>query len=396
MIKALSFFLSGALFFKNKHFVILCCDIKHVISVRFFIWHTIQLTCCILTHTYFWLAVPLQSEGNTWNAAPVCCALSVWVLTVCWRCADRRFSCSVRRDEMRTVFGDMAEDSEVRIAAYLGLMRCPSHREVGMIRTALEREQVNQGGYLQLLLQPNHGETCRYICTYVYIMHTSLYSISTSLVQKLQTTHLLPWRFAGWITVVSVTVFCTIYIFVLLVLFRCRLCREHLLGQFLLFPPVPFTWSRQHPLTSSSLYIPVGSFVWTHLKNLQETASPYQLEVQGLLADLHLHNKFNTDARKFSRNFEISGFNSEYHVGASLDSNLVYSSKSYIPRSLNSNLTLQMFGESVNLLEVSCQLVFKRKRSFVNVIYSQNPLSVNPRPAGGGRLNAPPPQIFRG
>ena len=101
-------------------------------------------------------------------------------------------------------------------------------------------------------------------------------------------------------------------------------------------------------------FIPVGSFVWTHLKNLQETASPYQLEVQGLLADLHLQSKFTVDARKFSRNFEISGFNSEYHVGASLDSNLVYSSKSYIPRSLNSNLTLQMFGESVNLLEVKC------------------------------------------
>ena len=87
--------------------------------------------------------------------------------------------------------------------------------------------------------------------------------------------------------------------------------------------------------------------------NLQETASPYQLEVQGLLADLHLQNKFTTDARKYSRNFEISGFNSEYHIGASVDSNLVYSSKSYIPRSLNTNLTLQMFGESVNLLEVS-------------------------------------------
>ena len=47
---------------------------------------------------------------------------------------------------MRTLFRDMAEDSEVRIAAYLGLMRCPSHREVGVIRAQLEQEEVNQGG----------------------------------------------------------------------------------------------------------------------------------------------------------------------------------------------------------------------------------------------------------
>ena len=52
----------------------------------------------------------------------------------------------MRRDEMRTVFRDLAEDSEVRIAAYLGLMRCPSHREIGLVRAALEQEQVNQGG----------------------------------------------------------------------------------------------------------------------------------------------------------------------------------------------------------------------------------------------------------
>ena len=48
---------------------------------------------------------------------------------------------------MRAVFRDMSEDSEVRIAAYLGLMRCPSHQEVGLVRDALEREQVNQGEY---------------------------------------------------------------------------------------------------------------------------------------------------------------------------------------------------------------------------------------------------------
>nr|UEK51615.1 MTTP-like protein 2 [Parasacculina yatsui] len=152
----------------------------------------------------------------------------------------RRMSCDVNRGEIRAVFTDISEDSEVRIAAYRALMRCLSFKELELIFESLKSEPVNQ----------------------------------------------------------------------------------------------------------------VLSYVWTHLTNLQETSSAYHLEVQGLMADLHLQKKFSADARKFSKNMELSGFNPELHIGAVLDSDLVYSSLSYIPRSFAMNSTIEMFGESINLLEV--------------------------------------------
>jgi hypothetical protein len=39
--------------------------------------------------------------------------------------------------------------------------------------------------------------------------------------------------------------------------------------------------------------------------------------------------------------------------GIGLDSNLIFSQKSYLPRSAMLNLTLDLFGESINVFEVS-------------------------------------------
>lgn len=58
----------------------------------------------------------------------------------------------------------------------------------------------------------------------------------------------------------------------------------------------------------------VGAFVWTHLQNLKKTSVPFYLELQTMLAG-DINKKFNTDIRKFSRNYETSFFLSEYGVG---------------------------------------------------------------------------------
>lgn len=46
----------------------------------------------------------------------------------------------------------------------------------------------------------------------------------------------------------------------------------------------------------------------------------------------------------------------EYYLlpfsGFGMDGNVIYSTASYLPRSLGLNLTLDLFGESLNLLEV--------------------------------------------
>lgn len=100
----------------------------------------------------------------------------------------------------------------------------------------------------------------------------------------------------------------------------------------------------------------VGSYVWSHLTNLAKASSPVWVEAQGLLIDGDLGQKYNMDRRKFSRNYEHSMFFDEYNFGVNSDSNVIFSTDSYLPRSVNFNFTVDLFGESVNLLELSARM----------------------------------------
>lgn len=100
----------------------------------------------------------------------------------------------------------------------------------------------------------------------------------------------------------------------------------------------------------------VGSYVWSHLTNLGKASSPVLVEVQGLLIDGDLGSKYKMDVRKFSRNYEHSLFFDEYNFGVNSDSNVIFSTDSYLPRTMNLNFTVDLFGESVNLLELSARM----------------------------------------
>lgn len=100
----------------------------------------------------------------------------------------------------------------------------------------------------------------------------------------------------------------------------------------------------------------VGSFVWSHLKNTAKSASPVRVEAQGLLVDDDLGTKYRMDLRKFSQNFERSIFFDEYNLGASGDSNLIFATDSYFPRSVSMNFTVDLFGESINIFEVNAYM----------------------------------------
>ncbi|XP_060856834.1 uncharacterized protein LOC132934536 [Metopolophium dirhodum] len=190
----------------------------------------------------------LKSLGNTGQTSPTTLhTLNAIIanvdLTVDIRVAGvqayRRFPCNITRPTMLEIFVNQSLDSEVRIAAYLQVMRCPVYSMVRHIIAVLDKEEVNQ----------------------------------------------------------------------------------------------------------------VGSFVWTHLQNLKKTSVPFYLELQTMLAG-DINKKFNTDIRKFSRNYETSFFLNEYGVGGSFDNNVIFSPKSYIPRSITSNITLTLFGEYINIFEV--------------------------------------------
>lgn len=100
----------------------------------------------------------------------------------------------------------------------------------------------------------------------------------------------------------------------------------------------------------------VGSFVWSHLTNLAKTSSPQKLELQGLLADDKLDDKFKMDFRKFSKNYEYSLFFDEYNFGISGESNVIFGTESYLPRSLFFNGSVNLFGNSVNPLEFNIRM----------------------------------------
>lgn len=100
----------------------------------------------------------------------------------------------------------------------------------------------------------------------------------------------------------------------------------------------------------------VGTFVWSHLTNLYNSASPTNVEIQSLLTDRDLGEKFNTDRRKFSRNYDGSFFSEEYNVGANYQGNLIFVPESYIPRSATFNVTFDLYSESVNVFEFTTRL----------------------------------------
>ncbi|WAR23117.1 APLP-like protein [Mya arenaria] len=95
-----------------------------------------------------------------------------------------------------------------------------------------------------------------------------------------------------------------------------------------------------------------GSFVWSHLTNLMESSDPENKPIQRLLGDAVLDREFDLDKMKFSRNYEGSMFSEKFNTGVKTDGNLIWSGRSFIPRSASLNLTVNMFGESMNLLEV--------------------------------------------
>ncbi|KAF5300365.1 hypothetical protein FQR65_LT00986 [Abscondita terminalis] len=153
----------------------------------------------------------------------------------------RRLQCEENRSIFEAIFRNQDEDTELRIASYLQIMRCPNYIVMTNIRHTLEMEEINQ----------------------------------------------------------------------------------------------------------------VGAFVWSHLKNLLKTSVPSKVEIQSLLSDKDLVKKFSGDIRKFSHNFEGSMFFEEYNLGGGYESNIIFSPDSYVPRTANLNLTVDLFGESINILELS-------------------------------------------
>ncbi|CAL4063339.1 unnamed protein product, partial [Meganyctiphanes norvegica] len=137
----------------------------------------------------------------------------------------------------------------------------------------------------------------------------------------------------------------------------------------------------------------VGTFVYTHLQNMKESGLPSRAEVQGFLSNQEIKSKFTSDVTKFSRNFEWSAFYDQLNIGAGIDSNIVFSQESYIPRSVTFNLTTDLFGHSVNLLEVGARVEgFTRYLEKILGVVPQE----DPKPMKNDQINALIKTVSRG
>lgn len=67
---------------------------------------------------------------------------------------QNRLPCEESRTYFEHLFRNQSVDTEVRIASYLQIMRCPNYIVIGTIQNTLEIEEVNQGKY-QLYFECN-------------------------------------------------------------------------------------------------------------------------------------------------------------------------------------------------------------------------------------------------
>lgn len=96
----------------------------------------------------------------------------------------------------------------------------------------------------------------------------------------------------------------------------------------------------------------VSNFVWSHLSEMAESNDPLKGYLKPMLIDLLLSPPQGLDPRKYSRFYETSFYSEGLNAGATVESSLVWSPKSFVPRSAAVNVTVDIFGQAVNLFEV--------------------------------------------
>lgn len=97
----------------------------------------------------------------------------------------------------------------------------------------------------------------------------------------------------------------------------------------------------------------VGSFITTHLASLRASTAPHRENARSFLSNIYSSKKFPSDLRKYSFNHELSYQLASAGVGASVDSSVIYSQKSFLPRSVSLNFTGEIFGTDFNILELN-------------------------------------------
>lgn len=89
------------------------------------------------------------------------------------------------------------------------------------------------------------------------------------------------------------------------------------------------------------------------MKNIRASANPDKELAKQQLGLIGLPSRFPFDLRKYSFNGEFSFAADSFGVANAIESNIIYSQDSFLPRSTSLNLTTELFGHSFNFLEIA-------------------------------------------
>ena len=99
-------------------------------------------------------------------------------------------------------------------------------------------------------------------------------------------------------------------------------------------------------------FVSVGGFIVTHIRNLRASANPDKQLAKQHLGLINVPKRFPFDLRKYSANGEFSYTVDSIGVANSIETNVIYSQSSFLPRSTSLNLTAEVFGHNFNFLEI--------------------------------------------
>jgi hypothetical protein len=103
----------------------------------------------------------------------------------------------------------------------------------------------------------------------------------------------------------------------------------------------------------------VGSFVMSYMVNARKADNPAKREINAILKkfdETKIKRDWNLERMKYSRAYEASYFSSYLNAGIDAESHVVFSPAGFLPRQVKTDLNVNLFGRSINLLEVGARM----------------------------------------
>ncbi|CAL1271060.1 unnamed protein product [Larinioides sclopetarius] len=94
----------------------------------------------------------------------------------------------------------------------------------------------------------------------------------------------------------------------------------------------------------------VSGYVHTFMRNLVKTSSPEKQKIRKLYEKVEIRPP-KVNYWEHSKNIEVSGFSESLNIGGGIETDIIHSSGSKIPRSLYTRLNVDIFNKNVDLLE---------------------------------------------